>query len=176
MYPASRACPSRSLSFLFFFFFCKGAGIFFFFPPPPPPPFFSSSSSSSFSLFLLFAVDKFRSAIAALKSYVMMHAAHTDLPSDVATTVHSAQQSILDAFELLQKMKTESQARDAGRQLEVNQALIDVAIQLMTHMKSTIDAAIKMQSELKVAHDHGLTGAEYKLLQRKWFACLLELD
>lgn len=71
------------------------------------------------------------------------------LARSIDSKVSAAQQSILDALSLCQKLRTESKARDTGRLLEVNEGLLTLTAKIEEGMTELIHASEGMKASLE---------------------------
>lgn len=95
-----------------------------------------------------------------IPSYVLFFKA-----DNLGTKVSAALQSVLDALAHIERMQAESKAADSGRRLEVNANLLQLANRLQQTMRSVIDAATVIRSELEQTKGECRAGG-------RWVMCI----
>ena len=98
---------------------------------------------------------------------------HSSGSADVHTSISAAQQAIQDSLGILGIIGDQVSQRQDGREKEVIENIVSLAVLMMNHAKDAIDAAVGLQKELGMGTDgQKVSDAEYKLRQRKWIADL----
>lgn len=91
--------------------------------------------------------------------------------SAIEEKVGAAQQSILDAIKLFEKLLAQSKATETGRLLEVNEQLLSTALRLQEAMRNVMNSATGMRQALEKTKG-SQSDDEFNLKHESWFAAL----
>eukprot|EP00730_Choanoeca_flexa_P005539 TRINITY_DN11967_c0_g2_i3.p1 TRINITY_DN11967_c0_g2~~TRINITY_DN11967_c0_g2_i3.p1 ORF type:complete len:876 (+),score=296.90 TRINITY_DN11967_c0_g2_i3:68-2695(+) len=93
------------------------------------------------------------------------------LAGGIESKVSAAEQSVLDALSHIEKMRAESRSNDAGRRLEVNTNLLDLAEKICTTLRELMVTAKNVRQQLESTRGMS-TVDEFNDKHRSWFEAL----
>eukprot|EP00051_Salpingoeca_urceolata_P028328 m.486307 g.486307 ORF g.486307 m.486307 type:complete len:845 (+) comp24307_c0_seq1:460-2994(+) len=100
-----------------------------------------------------------------------LDALHNAVADDIGSRVSATQQSIIDALSHVEKLRTKSAAEDKGRQLEVNQNVLQRVREMLETLAELVTAADNMRTALKASQGKA-TDEEFNRKHSAWFQAL----